>query len=787
VVLSGSREADFEIGPRALRVVEADITRLSERVGAVVSSDDNYLSHGGGVAAAIWAAAGAEWRGLVGAELPRLTAADVYASPAGDLAADLILHAVTIDYDLGRRLEPSEATDLYGRVLDAAGLFQCQTLATPLLAAGGARFGSVAEAAETAASALASALWERADEATSVAKIILTDPKRTFSASCKAIEGQQRQWQSPRDLLAQAARTLPTDQQVRLYEGWRIASAPLRDPSPGAEIYLLEACLQAMLQRSVELAKARFTEDGRQPPTAAPFRIDPGSQPPRIVLQGEIDDMPLGRAVAACERLLAYARRPLHPYLIADVRDAVGARNRYAHAATSDGGSTLRARRALMRGIRAIAGWLVETGSPRSDEAAASQLASLPALATASAATGSVLSAGWLVAPQALITELIRGHGRRKLDASTIVLGAELAGRSEPDGRSRRTTGTPPPAGAGTEHVRNLHRFLSEALDPATKQEILAELAHQGYRGEEDTCLLEYCVRVRDPVSVLADHFTVRQLRAHVLKMGGPRLPATTDARKVATELMRLFGFPVAARPQGLTQVLQHLQRYQREAEQASDTDLRGLVTEGGRWLEYALHVLLRFVCMAAFGLPPERYLRDKGWLEEHRRFDRSSLGSLLNMLEDVANDFRENWEARSREFGRDFEIHRLAPKGTGAVAALRNQLAHYRTTEQAADWAGERVAASKFFEEAIGFLEYLRDPEHRVFPQVLLVEEIRYDNWGRRVVTASNEDGEPEYVFTDRELVPAQTYYMHSLSNPLRVDPLLVPAGDLAPPTGNA
>ena len=36
------------------------------------------------------------------------------------------------------------------------------------------------------------------------------------------------------------------------------------------------------------------------------------------------------------------------------------------------------------------------------------------------------------------------------------------------------------------------------------------------------------------------------------------------------------------------------------------------------------------------------------------------------------------------------------------------------------------------------------------------------------------------ETIFTDEPVRPGETYLMYPLSNPLRVDPILVPAGDV-------
>jgi hypothetical protein len=61
-----------------------------------------------------------------------------------------------------------------------------------------------------------------------------------------------------------------------------------------------------------------------------------------------------------------------------------------------------------------------------------------------------------------------------------------------------------------------------------------------------------------------------------------------------------------------------------------------------------------------------------------------------------------------------------------------------------------------------------------------VLVENIHFDRWGRKVIEAVDDEGNIEIIFTDNLIEPGKTYFMHPLTNPLRVDPILVPAGEL-------
>jgi hypothetical protein len=107
----------------------------------------------------------------------------------------------------------------------------------------------------------------------------------------------------------------------------------------------------------------------------------------------------------------------------------------------------------------------------------------------------------------------------------------------------------------------------------------------------------------------------------------------------------------------------------------------------------------------------------------------------------------------------------------------LRNALSHYRPQDVGSSLVEQ---GRRFLNEADAFLEYLSRPEGRVFPRVILIESIQFDRWGRKVIHAVDDEGNHERIFTDEAVHPGETYFMHPLTNPLRVDPILVAAGDL-------
>ena len=118
-----------------------------------------------------------------------------------------------------------------------------------------------------------------------------------------------------------------------------------------------------------------------------------------------------------------------------------------------------------------------------------------------------------------------------------------------------------------------------------------------------------------------------------------------------------------------------------------------------------------------------------------------------------------------------------LFPANAFELPALRNAFSHYRQEQSSASVARQ---AKAFLTAATKFLEYLDRQGGRIFPHIVLIDGVHYDRWGRRVIETVDDEGVRELLFSDDPISPGETYFMHPLTNPLRVDPLLVPAGDL-------
>jgi len=130
---TSNRSSDYTINKTVFRVCYGDITRLTADV--LVSSDDNYLTMGGGVSMAIASAGGDEIRLEVQKHVP-LSAGAVAVTSAGKLTARYVFHAVTIDFDTNTFPNEEIICNATKRCLQIADTLGVRIIAFPALGTG---------------------------------------------------------------------------------------------------------------------------------------------------------------------------------------------------------------------------------------------------------------------------------------------------------------------------------------------------------------------------------------------------------------------------------------------------------------------------------------------------------------------------------------------------------------------------------------------------------------------------------------------------------------------------
>lgn len=137
--VSFEKTVNYKLNNTTFQVSYGDITKL--QVDAIVSSDDSYLSMGGGVSYAIRKAGGECIYQDCQKHTP-LKVGDVVVTGTGNLYAKYVFHTVTLDYS-GKNVEyPSEKTikAAVTRCMQLADVLDVKTIAFPALGAGTAGF-----------------------------------------------------------------------------------------------------------------------------------------------------------------------------------------------------------------------------------------------------------------------------------------------------------------------------------------------------------------------------------------------------------------------------------------------------------------------------------------------------------------------------------------------------------------------------------------------------------------------------------------------------------------------
>ncbi len=128
---------EFLVRDKLLRIYQGDITNLVTDV--IVSSDNNYLTMGGGVSARIRQVGGEKiYRETI--NLIPLFLGDVAVTRAGKLRARKLFHAVVIDFDEGEKLSDKVIQRVVHSCMKKASLYDFRSIAFPLLGTGAAGF-----------------------------------------------------------------------------------------------------------------------------------------------------------------------------------------------------------------------------------------------------------------------------------------------------------------------------------------------------------------------------------------------------------------------------------------------------------------------------------------------------------------------------------------------------------------------------------------------------------------------------------------------------------------------
>jgi hypothetical protein len=216
-----------------------------------------------------------------------------------------------------------------------------------------------------------------------------------------------------------------------------------------------------------------------------------------------------------------------------------------------------------------------------------------------------------------------------------------------------------------------------------------------------------------------------------------------------------------------------------------SSEKIAGEVASTSQHLELIFLVLLRFICKSVYETSPEPFLKEQDWLQETMSLNKCSLGTLIDLINRLDKKLKNDAKGEGVVAikikalqGSSLDATKLIPDHLRELASLRNA-AGMHWTGVAGDSKLQKTAKS-YVNDAIKLLEYYANKTNCVFPTLIKITEIHTDCWGRTIIKAVREQEIEEQIFTSESLDVGRIYMMLPSNNPLRVDPKLVPVGDL-------
>ena len=753
-------------------VIKADIGALAKSGRpwlAVVSSDDSYLSHGGGSSRAVWRAAD------LSEDLPQqfslpIPLASVVTSTAGKLKVGSILHAITLDLDTRARLDINQLGELFvnlsREIARLARGTEPREILMPLVAAGaaGVPVGAIADQIAILAAHL-QPIGVRCtiaviDDAVAISRrlhagygliyvpikleewIKISPPRADARLAfyCRAVGV----------LLEKLAQTGEEGQadSATMMKAWGLVHTKLPRGARGEKAGVPWDALEFIPE---VIGFRNLVAHGL--PSLKPYVI--AANMAESALKGLLWSVELGL-------FAGFDRAKVERQLAQGLGDESGVKRMRFHMLDSRW-------RLVHHELRESVLRIVETDRLRTREA------------SLKAKTLRAMRAFDACEPLPEPLERPGPGDKRELPVPNMYMRLSAA-RNAPVGKRElpvpsiipEHAPSAVPAPPSSNPARELAKVLA-GLSAGDRNYLLSKMDEMEYRGDEDKRLVEYCMRT-DP-AVILDELGARTLREVLHARFGIEAKRTDSIQALRDQLLQQIGFKIPPEPTGPASTLAALKKHHAELSTADSDAIRGKVIKGSAQVERTTRDLLRFLCLYLFGKGPEKHFKGQLSGAAVDDFSKATLGTLLHCLEMLAKEIDKLGKSMDedkvlKELGGPLSATRLAPEGLLGISKLRNSFAHF---EKEQTEHHDKHQAQEFFRLAEVLLEHWLSAKPPIYPTMVVVEEIKLDRWNRRIVTARTDHSQAELIVSDELLKPGEAYFMYPLSNPMRVDPILI------------
>jgi len=297
---------------------------------------------------------------------------------------------------------------------------------------------------------------------------------------------------------------------------------------------------------------------------------------------------------------------------------------------------------------------------------------------------------------------------------------------------------------------------------------------------------IEMCLR-ENPVSILCEFFGWADLIRIARNLDLVR-PGSIAKSQLAEIIAIRLGFELPPQLEGMMELLNSIERSiviitepKRSVEELHGV-MAGIYRSLEAFLKDILHFYIGFLWPESIGGadPGERretfnqFCRQRFEIEKVDGVEGLTLGELVQLLHKLNNQVGQDPKLQNKlanQFRRKFIVpSKLLSLLEGGLKA-RKYLAHDKGQA-----SKQREVITKVFGDALerikAFLSGLK--QRGYYPRAIRIQRQVTDEYGRQYVEALDEDGKFWLIYSNEYLETSESYFMHSITNYVAVDPYL-------------
>lgn len=299
------------------------------------------------------------------------------------------------------------------------------------------------------------------------------------------------------------------------------------------------------------------------------------------------------------------------------------------------------------------------------------------------------------------------------------------------------------------------------------------------YYGDFESKILGYCIK-ENPEKILTRMFGLIRLKQLAKKLGFCRVDSLHNPHEVATLIMLKLGFSVPPSLIGLRYYMERLQSCKTEISKIVDSKMiSGQMSQAYVDMEGVLRNLLYFYVgflwsneiedmrwEIKFGDALRRILKNKLKIKTPKRITFGQTIHAIRKLNAIVKGNKKLKNKMQKTFDRNWIMNRNHLEALDKISAQRANFVHFKK------FPGHRICM-ELVDDMLDIVKKLA--KDMIFPCVIRIVAEIADDYGKNYSRAIDENGNEWTIYYNKWLDTTVPYFMHSKTNIIAVNPILV------------